>query len=125
MKPIQLKRPVIKIPFEDDGKELFVFEFEKTDKNYDQLFKTSDELEKELAVVQENPEATFEDLNAINRKAFDGLLGKGAYDKIYSVVPNFEDAYAIFIAICERIKEEISRERLNQKKVIDRYVNGK
>ncbi len=125
MKPIQLKRPVIEIPFMDGEKELFVLEFEKTDQNYENLFKVRDELEADLLAIQQNEGASFEDLSEINRKAFDGLLGEGAHDKIYSIVPSFEEGYSIFIAICEGISNEISKERLNQKNRIDKYVNGK
>ncbi len=126
MKVINLSKPQIEIPFEDNGKPLFSLFVDRTDDTLLRIGKVQKNLESrsneliEDAMKQDGDgEELIERAKDIQREAYDTLLGQGAFNKVYTVVGSVEQMSAVLLTICEGIKNEIESER----KAVDNRIN--
>ena len=104
MKAINLKKPQIEIPFEDDGKPLFKLYVDRTDETLLKINEVQDMLEERSNKVIEDAmqgsgtgEELIERAKGVQRDAYDTLLGEGAFDKVYAVVGSIEEMSAILV----------------------------
>ena len=110
MKPIQLRKNILDIVFNDDkGNEAFVLHFDRTDKNIERLKKFDDEFKKIAENFDEN-KATFEETKQFMRTITDGMIEDGAFDRIYSVTPSLQLVMVYLVQIVAGIKEEVEAE---------------
>ncbi len=115
---IQTEKPVIPIELNP-----FTFEFEITDDNIKRLYDSMDQFEKEVA---NNKEESLEGAQDALRKAFDFLLGDGAFDKVYEEYPSTVMVANYFVQIAEGIEGEIlNRAGNNNKSKQERYLQNK
>lgn len=129
MKAINLKKPQIEIPFEDDGKPLFKLYVDRTDETLLKINEVQDMLEERSNKVIEDAmqgsgtgEELIERAKGVQRDAYDTLLGEGAFDKVYAVVGSIEEMSAILLVVCEHIKDEIQKNRSEVDKRIAKYL---
>ena len=88
MKAIKIKSTTMPINFEDDnGNVVLSFEFSKDDKSIKKLTEVQETMIKEVeAVLKTDKESeTLETAKKALEKAFDSLLGKGSFSKIYAL----------------------------------------
>lgn len=129
MKAINLKKPQIEIPFEDDGKPLFKLYVDRTDDTLLKINEVQDMLEERSNKVIEDAmkgngsnEELIEQAKDVQREAYDTLLGDGSFEKVYKVVGSIEEMSAILLVICEHIRDEIVKSRDEVDKRIAKYL---
>ncbi|WP_407350046.1 hypothetical protein VNN41_06380 [Lactococcus garvieae] len=109
MKPIQLQKTTIDIPFVDaKGKEQLVIQFDRSDDNIKRLYASFDELEKtknELSVTEN--EDIFEDTRDFIKNMMDPIFGSGTFDKIYALSPSSLIVVVYFYKMAMALKEEL------------------
>lgn len=109
MKPIQLQKTTIDIPFVDaKGKEQLVIQFDRSDENIKRLYASFDELEKaknELSVTEN--EDIFEDTRDFIKNMMDPIFGSGTFDKIYALSPSSLIVVVYFYKMAMALKEEL------------------
>lgn len=109
MKPIQLQKTTIDIPFVDaKGKEQLVIQFDRSDDNIKRLYASFDELEKaknELSVTEN--EDIFEDTRHFIKNMMDPIFGNGTFDKIYAISPSSLIVVVYFYKMAMALKEEL------------------
>lgn len=109
MKPIQLQKTTIDIPFVDTkGKEQLVIQFDRSDDNIKRLYASFDELEKaknELSVTEN--EDIFEDTRDFIKNMMDPIFGGGTFDKIYALSPSSLIVVVYFYKMAMALKEEL------------------
>lgn len=109
MKPIQLQKTTIDIPFVDTkGKEQLVIQFDRSDDNIKRLYASFDELEKaknELSVTEN--EDIFEDTRDFIKNMMDPIFGSGTFDKIYALSPSSLIVVVYFYKMAMALKEEL------------------
>lgn len=123
MKPIQLQKTTIDIPFVDaDGKTQLIIEFDRSDDNIKRLYDSFDELEKaknDLAVTEN--EDIFEDTRAYVKKTMDPIFGEGTFDKVYALSPSVLIVVVYFYQMAMALKEELEMDDF--KNFEDKYLN--
>lgn len=102
---IQTEKPVIPIEIGDLN-----FEFEVTDENIRRFYDSYDEVKKELEKVTGDD---FESTKQVIAKAFDYILGEGAFNKIYEVSPSLIIITKYFWSIVEGLEEELVKKAGN------------
>ena len=124
MKAIKIKSTTMPINFEDDkGNVVLSFEFSKDDKSIKKLTEVQDTMIKEVEAVlktDKEPE-TLETAKKALEKAFDSLLGKGAFSKIYALNKSIFICMQYLVAVVDSIIEEITNERETQ--LMGKYTN--
>lgn len=130
MKVINLTKPQIEIPFEDDGKPLFSLFVDRSDDTLLKIGKVQKELEERSNELIDDAmkgigsdEELIDRAKGVQREAYDTLLGKGSFDKVYKVVGAIEQMSAVLLTICEGIKIEIQSERTAVNNRINKYLN--
>ncbi len=115
MKPIQLQKTTIDIPFVDaKGKEQLVIQFDRSDDNIKRLYASFDELEKvknELSVTEN--EDIFEDTRDFIKNMMDPIFGSGTFDKIYALSPSSLIVVVYFYKMAMALKEELEMDDFN------------
>jgi len=96
---IQTEKPVIPIELGE-----LKFEFELTDENIKRFYDTQDEIRKEFEEMNGDD---LESTKEIVKKAFDYILGDGAFDKIYEVSPSIIIVVKYFQQIVEGLEVEL------------------
>lgn len=123
MKPIQLQKTTIDIPFVDaKGKEQLVIQFDRSDDNIKRLYDSFDELEKaknELSVTE--TEDVFEDTRDFIKNLMDPIFGNGTFDKIYALSPSSLIVVVYFYKMAMALKEELETEDF--KKFEEKYLS--
>ena len=123
MKPIQLQKTTIDIPFVDvDGKTQLVIEFDRSDENIKRLYDSFEELEqaKNDLSVSEN-EDIFEDTRAFVEKTMDPIFGEGTFDKVYALSPSVLIVVVYFYQMAMALKEELEMDDF--KNFEDKYLS--
>lgn len=130
MKVINLTKPQIEIPFEDDGKPLFSLFVDRSDDTLLKIGKVQKDLEERSNELIDDAmkgigsdEELIDRAKGVQREAYDTLLGKGSFDKVYKVVGAIEQMSAVLLTICEGIKIEIQSERTAVNNRINKYLN--
>ena len=130
MKVINLTKPQIEIPFEDDGKPLFSLFVDRSDDTLLKIGKVQKVLEERSNELIDDAmkgigsdEELIDRAKGVQREAYDTLLGKGSFDKVYKVVGAIEQMSAVLLTICEGIKIEIQSERTAVNNRINKYLN--
>lgn len=115
MKPIQLRKTTIDIPFLDDkGNEQLVLHFDRSDENIKRLYASFDDIQnKAKAFEKENYEDDFEEATAFVKETMDSILGEGSFDKVYALSPSIFIVVTYFYQLAIGIKEELELEDLN------------
>lgn len=119
MKPIKIRPTVIKIPFVDENEnELFTLYFDRSDNNIDNFKTLLQSMDEKIKEIESNSD------NEIDEKAFmteitDSFLGKGAFEKIYSINDSLFTAAKYVFQIAVKLKEEFEEE--DKKAVFDKY----
>ena len=109
MKPIQLRKNKIHVPFvDDDGKVVAEFWVDKTDKGIQELDKAIAEVNK---LAKKTREDNFEEMKSYMTKSVDVILGEGAFDKLYEFNPSIEIVTLYFVQVALGIQEELRKER--------------
>ncbi|MFI3730537.1 hypothetical protein [Vagococcus fluvialis] len=113
MKPIQLKRTVIDVPFVDsNGTELLVLHFNQEQKNMENLERVFNELGDKLEELKTQENVPWDDYAEFVKKAFDSILGEGAYDQVYEISPNISFIMNYLYQLAIGIKEEVEQEEV-------------
>lgn len=123
MKPIQLQKTTIDIPFVDvDGKTQLVIEFDRSDENIKRLYDSFEELEqaKNDLSVSEN-EDIFEDTRAFVKKTMDPIFSEGTFDKVYALSPSVLIVVVYFYQMAMALKEELEMDDF--KNFEDKYLS--
>lgn len=124
MKAIKIKSTTMPINFEDDnGNVVLSFEFSKDDKSIKKLTEVQETMIKEVEAVlktDKEPE-TLETAKKALEKAFDSLLGKGSFSKIYALNKSIFICMQYLVAVVDSIIEEITSERETQ--LMGKYTN--
>ena len=130
MKVINLTKPQIEIPFEDEGKPLFSLFVDRSDDTLLKIGKVQKDLEERSNELIDDAmkgigsdEELIDRAKGVQREAYDTLLGKGSFDKVYKVVGAIEQMSAVLLTICEGIKIEIQSERTAVNNRINKYLN--
>ena len=130
MKVINLTKPQIEIPFEDNGKPLFSLFVDRSDETLLKIGKVQKKLEDRSNELIDDAmksvgsdEELIERAKDVQREAYDTLLGEGSFDKVYKVVGAIEQMSAVLLTICEGIKNEIQSERTAVNNRINKYLN--
>lgn len=109
MKPIQLQKTTIDIPFVDaEGQQQLVIQFDRSDDNIKRLYDSFDSLEKaknELSTT--DSEDVFEDTKSFIKKVMDPIFGDGTFDKIYALSPSVLVVVIYFYQMAAALKEEL------------------
>lgn len=124
MKAIKVKKTTIPVPFENEqGEEVLRFEFSKDDKSLERLMKVQDTLidEVEAVLATDDQPQTLDLAKKSLEKAFDSLLGKGAFKKIYELNKSVFVCMQYLVAVVDGIIEELNEERETQ--LIGKYAN--
>ncbi len=117
MKPIQLKRTVIEVPFVDnDGNQILLLHFNQEQKNMENLEKVLGELGENVEKMKNQEGISMSEYGYVIKKAFDSILGEGAYDKVYDISPNISFIANYLYQLCVGIKEEVEREEVEMVK---------
>lgn len=124
MKAIKIKSTTMPINFEDGkGNVVLSFEFSKDDKSIKKLTEVQETMIKEVEAVlktDKEPE-TLETAKKALEKAFDSLLGKEAFSKIYALNKSIFICMQYLVAVVDSIIEEITNERETQ--LMGKYTN--
>ncbi|MGF1918795.1 hypothetical protein [Enterococcus faecalis] len=113
MKPIQLRKNTIDIPFINvDGTEAFTLHFEKTDENIKRIQNTEKELKILAKEIEGKEEADLEDAKGFLKKTIDSILGDGSFQQLYDANPFVATVTVYFYQIALGIKEELEKEDL-------------
>lgn len=111
MKPIQLKKTVIDIPFMDEkGKEALVLHFDQSDENIKRLYDSFDEIQSISKKLQEEESEDFEEIKCFLKKAIDSIFGESSFDKLYAISPSVQIVAVYFAQMAIGIKEELEQE---------------
>lgn len=129
MKVINLSKPKIIIPFEDNGKPLFELHVDRSDETLLKIGQIQKDLEEksntliDKAQFQHANEAELiEEAKEIQRHAYDTLLGEGAFNQVYGVIGSVEEMSAVLLTICEGIANEIKSERAKVDQRMQKYL---
>ena len=119
MKAIQLKKTVLDIPFEENGKTVLTLHFDRSDDNRKRFYG----LFKEMQGVIDNlsDDASVDEQISIVKRLADGILGDGAFDKMYNLNQSVLIVAQYLFQIAIGIKEELEAEDL--KAVEDKYLS--
>lgn len=113
MKPIQLRKNTIDIPFINvDGTEAFTLHFEKTDANIKRIENTEKELKVLAKEIEGKGESDLEDVKKFLKKTIDSILGDGSFQQLYNVNPFVATITTYFYQLAIGIKEELEQEDL-------------
>lgn len=114
MKPIQLRKTTIDIPFLDDkGNEQLVLHFDRSDENIKRLYRSFDEIKKQAEVFEkENTDDDFEEAAKFVKTTMDAVLGDGAFEQVYALSPSIFIVTTYFYQLAVGIKEELEQEDL-------------
>lgn len=117
---IKIQTQDTQIPIEIGDVTLY---FDMSDDNIDNLFKTQETFEKEIAQIDNED---IESLKEMLRKTYDLILGEGAFDKVYELSPSVVILTRYFWAIFEGIVEEVEK-RAGQSKMqkVEKYLQNK
>lgn len=115
---IQTEKPVIPIEIGN-----LTFEFEITDENVKRFHLTQDEIKKEFEQIKGDD---YEKARETIKKAFDYILGDGAFEKIYELSPSIIVVSKYLNAVAEGLKEEIpKRTGITQQQKAQKYIRNK
>lgn len=113
MKPIQLKRTVIDVPFVDsNGTELLVLHFNQEQKNMENLESVFNELGEKLEELKGRDHVSWDEYADFVKKAFDSILGEGAYERVYDISPNISFIMNYLYQLAIGIKEMVEQEEV-------------
>ncbi|MFW7409165.1 hypothetical protein ACODG4_04300 [Vagococcus fluvialis] len=114
MKPIQLKRTVIDVPFVDnDGNQLLLLHFNQEQENMENLEKVLSDLGTQVEKMKDQEETSMSEYGQVIKSAFDSILGDGAYDQVYEISPNISFIANYLYQLAIGIKEEIEQEEVD------------
>lgn len=117
---IKLKKSTIDIPFvDDDGNVVLTLKFDKTDKSIDDVLSKMQSLKSDLESKQHDSRDAVKE---VLRDAYNTLLGKDAFEKVYQISPSIETLAVYFVEICLGIKDEMMSEQNN---AINNYKDRK
>ncbi|MDG4973895.1 hypothetical protein OGZ44_06535 [Lactococcus lactis] len=109
MKPIQIEKATLDIPFVDsNGKTQLVIEFDRTDENIKRLYASFEDLEKtknELSVTEDGN--VIDDAKDFIKDIMDPIFGEGTFDKVYALCPSVVAAVVHFYKMSMALKEEL------------------
>ena len=124
MKPILLKSNKIEIPFQDaNGNVVLTLWFDKGDeplKKLEKEFEKIKETQKELEIVGDDFESSFDKSKESIKQAADVLFGIGSFEKLYDLNPSISIVADYICQIAIGIKEELESETL--KDVQNKYL---
>ena len=124
VKAIKIKKAVLEIPFvDDDGNEIVKFEFDKSDDSAERVARVKEELMESVAKAENDENYNLDKLSVDMKKAFDSLLGEGAYDKLYELSPSWEIMIFYFIQVCQAIGESTTSGLDEMNEAIEKYSN--
>lgn len=111
MKPIQLKKTVIDIPFMDEkGKEALVLHFDQSDEKIKRLYDSFDEIQSIAKKLEKEESDNFEEIKDFLKKAIDSIFGEGSFDQLYAISPSIQIVAVYFAQMAIGIKEELEQE---------------
>lgn len=109
MKPIQIEKATIPIPFMDEnGKIQLVIEFDRTDENIKRLYGSFEDLEKtknELSVTEDGD--VIDDAKHFIKDLMEPIFGEGTFEKVYALCPSVVAAVVHFYKMSLGLKEEL------------------
>lgn len=83
------------------------FVFELTDENIDRFKKVDTSVSKELDALDEEKDSYTQEGKIVLKKAYDTLLGNGAFEKIYEVTPSVFILMKYLIQLVDGLYTEI------------------
>lgn len=111
MKPIQLKKTVIDIPFvNSSGEEVLMLHFDRSQENIEKFDDVFKELSDKIEQLEKQDDVTWREAEDFVRSAMDSTLGEGAYDKVFEISPSINLVTTYFYQIAIGIKEELEAE---------------
>lgn len=109
MKPIQLRKNQIHVPFiDEDNNVVAEFWVDKTDKGLQKLDEALAEVNK---LANQTNEENLEEMKVFMTKCVDAILGDGAFDKLYEFNPSIEIVALYFVQVALGVQEEMRKER--------------
>lgn len=113
MKPIQIKKTTIDIPFVDDeGNELLMLQFDRSDENIERFYNDYDDLMDKIQNAKED--AKISEVRPLLKDITDAVLSEGAFDNLYKLSPSSHIVTIYIAQIFIGIKEELEKEDLKE-----------
>lgn len=112
MKPIQLRKAALTIPFVDEkGETKLTLKFDRSDQNIKRLYDSFDKLAKQAEEFETNAEENdFEAATVFIKETVDSIFDVGTFDKLYEISPSIHIVTVYFYQMAIGIKEELEAE---------------
>lgn len=111
MKPIQIRKTTIDIPFTDkEGNEVLTLYFDRSDESVKRLYEAFDDIQEQADKLQASNEQDSEKIKDFLQETIDILLGEGSFEEMYQLSPSLLVVATYFAQIAIGIKEELEQE---------------
>ena len=122
MAVIKLRSNTIDIPVEDNnGKELMVLRFDRSDSKKKEFEKTFDKVMKIVDKAEKDESITNNQVEKVIKESMNVLFGEGTYEQFYTYNPSVDIVALYLYEAAIIIKEQLEKEDL--KAIESKYLN--